>query len=276
MQLKTILASSVQKLASAGIDNPQLEAELLAAGVLKTTRADVIARVSSEFDQLPQYNAALNRRLQREPIQYIFGEAYFFGLSLTVSKDVLIPRPETELLVDETLRILDKVPPSKEAVVVDVGTGSGAIAIAIAANNKKCRVFAIDLSQAAVNVAKQNVARHALDTRITVLQGDLITPLTQRPDIVIANLPYVKGRSIPDLQPELRYEPLTALDGGPDGLDVIRRLWKQLTERFEGSGARVLIEHEADQAEAVATLVNRPLRQLKDLAGLTRVTVVYL
>lgn len=276
MQLKDLLASSVQKLASVGIDNPQLEAELLAAGVLKTTRTDVISRLSSEFEQVSQFNAVLARRLKREPIQYIFGEASFYGLTLNVTKDVLIPRPETELLVEEALRMLDKIPLSREAVVVDVGTGSGAIAIALACNNKRCRIFATDISPAALDVARQNIAKYAVTDRIALLQGDLIAPLTQRPDIVIANLPYVKGSAIPTLQPELRYEPIAALDGGPDGLDVIRRLWTQLLDRFEGSGARVLIEHEADQANSVGTLLNRPLRQLKDLAGLVRVSIVYL
>ena len=248
----------------------------MAAGILKTTRADLISRSTSEYDRVSQFNDALARRIHREPLQYILGEAYFYGLTLFVTKDVLIPRPETELLVEESLRMLNGIPKTKEAVVADVGTGSGAIAIAIASKNKQCRVFATDISQPALDIAKRNVLRHAVDGRVTLLRGDLITPITQRPHIIIANLPYVKRSALPDSQPELRHEPITALDGGPDGLGIIRRFWAQLMDRFEGSGTVVLLEHEADQAAALKEMAKRPFRQMKDLAGLVRVSVTTL
>lgn len=250
-----------------------MEAELLAAGVLKTSRANVIASALLEFDHIREFNAALARRIQREPIQYIFGEASFYDLSFIVSKAVLIPRPESELLVDETLKILSLLPPGKERTVVDVGTGSGALAIAIAANNRRCHVFATDVSAEALSVAKQNAFRHGVADRITFLQADLIAPLTQRPDVIVANLPYVKSSALLSPQPELRFEPPGALDGGTDGLDVIRRLWLQVTARFQGSGIQLLLEHEDDQADKIQQLVKKPVRQLRDLAGLVRVTV---
>ncbi len=276
MQLKTLLASSAQKLSSAGIDNPQLEAELLAAGVLKTNRADVISRYSSEFEQVSEFNAVLARRLNREPLQYILGEASFYGLTFILNKNVLIPRPESELLVEEALKYLRKLPPHKESIVVDVGTGSGALAVAIAANHEKCHVYTIDVSLDAIAVAKQNASRHKVADRITFLYGDLITPLVAQPELIVANLPYVKTSTLSTLQPELRFEPESALDGGMDGLDLIRRLWLQLKARFEGSGIPLMLEHEADQADAIQKMVHKPVRDVKDLAGLHRISIILL
>lgn len=227
-----------------------------------------------------EYCAHLERRGRREPLAYITGQKEFFGLCFHVDRRVLIPRPETEILVEECLRLL-QLSGAHPPVLADVGTGSGAIAVALAASRSEVRVYATDTSQEALQVASFNAARHSVKDRITLIQDSLLARLPEPVDMVLANLPYIPTDILVTLQPEIvGYEPLAALDGGRDGLAVIRGLLSQAPARLL-PGGRVLLEIGADQAARVMQAASERmpgarLRVVKDLAGLDRVVVIEL
>jgi release factor glutamine methyltransferase len=261
------LRRATEILSQAGCDTARLDAELLLAAALRTTRtglyvmpkAPLAAAAFARFDEL------IGRRACREPVAYILGEKPFRRITLTVDPRVLIPRPETELLVEAAA--LD-IPTG--ARVADVGTGSGAIALALKDERPDVHVVGIDSSVDALAVARDNAARQGLDVMFRI--GDLLTGF--RPgqfDAVIANLPYVPDGTA--LQPEIeRYEPAAALFAGPDGLDVIARLCGQLL-----GTDYVALEHGEDQGQAVQDMIITAgfssVRRLHDLAGHERVVV---
>jgi release factor glutamine methyltransferase len=189
-----------------------------------------------------------------------------------VKPGVLIPRPETELLVDLVLEIVG----SKAAQIVDIGTGSGAIACAIAKNAPLAHLFALDISDEALAVTRQNVQKHYLNKQITVLKSDLLQNAPLELDIVVSNPPYIPAADIPALMPEVQKEPLLALSGGEDGLMLIRRLITEATLHLKAGGS-ILIEHGYDQAEAVQKLLQSAgfigISSKLDLAAIPRVTM---
>jgi release factor glutamine methyltransferase len=259
------VAAGTATLAAAGVDTPRLDAELLLGSVLGVDRARLLIDGS---DALPEaararYDELLARRAAREPVAYILGRKDFRRVSLAVDPRVLIPRPETELLVEVGLSV------GRGARVVDVGTGSGAVALALKDERPDLDVWGIDLSTGAVAVARDNASRLGLDARFVV--GDLLDGADVGFDAVLANLPYVADGA--SLAPEIaRYEPAGALFAGPDGLDVIRRLVGML------DGVNVVaLEVGYDQADAVAALVGAAgfgsVQRLRDLAGHERVVV---
>lgn len=266
------LVAATQRLSSAGVDSPRLDSEVLLAHVLRCSRADLYAyperRLSDverqEFEQL------VERRFHHEPVAYLVGEKAFYGLQLAVDRRVLIPRPETELLVDLALELVEQaarrhgyssgkdghrerdVPALFQ--VADVGTGSGAIALAIAAHTPYARIYALDISEGALELAQENARRHGLDRRVKFLHGDLLTPLSEPVDLIIANLPYVATAEWERLAPDItEFEPSQALLGGPDGLDVIRRLLAQAPAYLRPNGT-VLLEIGSEQGAAVTEL----------------------
>jgi release factor glutamine methyltransferase len=221
----------------------------------------------------------LGPRIERRPVAYITGHREFFDLDLHVAPGVLIPRPETELVVEQCLAIAgEKVRRGEACTFVDVGTGSGAIALAVAKQLPQVDVVAVEKSHAALLVAQYNAKRLRLAGRVRFFEGDLLEPVPFQVDIVAANLPYIPSDVVDALPPEIRdHEPRQALDGGPDGLVEIRRLIHQLPARLRRQGAAVLeIGH--DQGPAVQALARDAgclsCAILRDLAGLDRVALL--
>jgi release factor glutamine methyltransferase len=271
MTLRELAAAIRRRLESAGIDDAALEAE----GLVRTATGASREAYFAGAEAPPSCHVALDRlvarRLAREPLAYISGEREFYGLAFGVNSAVLIPRPESELLVERTLNHLHGTP---DALVVDVGTGSGCLAVAIEAHrNTKGRTLGVDVSAAAVAVARLNARRH--NARVAFVRGSLADAVGTA-DIVVANLPYIPSDEVDALEPELRdWEPRIALDGGTDGLQLIRELIDDCAQRLQPS--RLLLEVAMGQADPVseyARLRSCSVTVYKDLAGIDRVVDV--
>ncbi|MDP9379855.1 MAG: peptide chain release factor N(5)-glutamine methyltransferase [Chloroflexota bacterium] len=258
----------------AGVESPQLDAQLLLAQALGADRSALLSRlpepVPAEAEHI--YHGLLRRRLDREPLAYISGVREFYGRTFEVTPDVLIPRPETELLVERAL----SEEAGAHAVAVDVGTGSGCIAITLALEAPGWEVYATDTSESALTLARSNARRHGVESRVSFLLGSLLEPVPRRADLVLANLPYVPSHDIEELQPEVRvWEPRAALDGGEDGLDLVRALLAQLPERTTPEGV-CLLEIDPRQFPALEQATARLLpgwrfARWQDLSGRDRV-----
>lgn len=277
--LKSWLQNARKRL-EASIELPGLESQILAAHVLKKPRAWVLAHGDFQPDAaaFQALNTLLMRRLQGEPLPYLIGEWEFFGLSFRVSPAVLIPRPETELLVEQALAWLEAHPARRRAA--DIGTGSGCIAVSLAKNVPGLQITAADRSPQALYIARQNTARHAVSNQVFLLQADLLTPFGRAFDLVCANLPYIPSGKIADLE-VAAHEPLQALDGGADGLDLIRRLLLDAKQVVRPGGA-LLLEIEAGQGELAAQCARQILADaasiqiLNDLSGKPRLLKIQL
>lgn len=266
-------------LAENGVDDAAHHAELLLRHVLGMERATYLVALTEQLpeDAVAAFEEAVSRRSTGEPTQYIMGDAYFYGLSFEVTSDVLIPRPETELLVEAVLAEADRLwSQDAQLRVVDIGTGSGAIACTLAHERPHWSVSAGDISPAALAVAKRNAERLGVAERMLWHQGDLLAPFTGcEMDILVSNPPYIPADDIAGLMREVRdYEPRTALDGGADGLDPYRRLVGMLPKLRK---APRLIGFEVGQGQArdVAALLahagyDEKLLIVPDLAGIER------
>ena len=258
--------------AGRGLDAPRLDAELLLAATLGLDRVGLYVNFERplQADELAAYRERVRRRAGREPLAYILGQAEFWSLPLKVTPEVLIPRPETELLVEEALPRL-----SGRQQVLDVGTGSGALAIALAHERQELSVTAIDVSPAALAVAADNARSNGVAERIHFAQHDL-RQLPPGPfDLIVANPPYVPSGELATLMPEVRdFEPQLALDGGVDGLDAYRALARQAEVVLTAAGW-LLVEVGSGQAPAVQELfAGAGLKEIliaRDLAGIERV-----
>ena len=257
----------------AASESADLDAQTLLAHVLDADRAFLFAHAERALNarQWMQYQSLLQRRAAGEPLAYILGKRGFYDLELTVTPSVLVPRPETELLLEEALRLTEY---ASGAAVADIGTGSGALAVTFARNRPQSTVYASDISADALQVARLNAKAQA--ARVRFLRGDLAQPLIERGikvDLLMANLPYIASPDLSTLAVS-RWEPRRALDGGRDGLACIRALLLQ-TPSVCRAGAWVLLEIGADQGAAVARFVREHLgadcRILKDYAGLDRI-----
>ena len=246
-----LLSETEKRLAAAGIGDSRLEAELVWMTALGLDRAHLFASLRSPVEGLvvQQAEDLVARRLRREPAAYLMGAREFFGLDFLTAPGVLVPRPETETLVEEALRLAGLRPFQTEALVVaDVGTGSGAIAVSLAANLPRAIVYATDISTEALALAERNAWRHGVAGRVRVLEGDLLAPVDQLLDLVVANLPYVMSHEIPTLEPEVRlYESREALDGGVDGLELVGRLMASAGPHLN-PGAALALEIDPRQA----------------------------
>jgi len=264
-----------------GIPEPRLEAELMLAHVANMDRSHLYAYPERSLtpDRERHLATLLERRLRREPLAYLVGRREFFGLEFVVGQGVLIPRPETELLVEWAIRVAHCIyEGGRIPLIADVGTGCGNIAVALAANMQNLRVYGIDVSSEALSVARENVERHRVQDRIVLAQGDLLAPLPERVDIIAANLPYGREGRMNGLQPEVAWEPFDAICGGPDGLDVLRRLLGQAPGKLRKGGC-LLMEIDPDQVdalrdEALAWFPDAVLEVEKDLAGHDRLFIV--
>gem|GEM_PF-45373 len=249
------LVSATQSLSEAGCENPRLDAQVLLAHVLGADRTWLFAHHDHPLaaDQAETYTDLVARRIRREPVAYLLGRKEFYGLDFAVDKRVLIPRPETEMLVDLLLAHI-RTDPAHTFVVADVGTGSGAIAVTTAVHAPNTRIYGLDISPDALAVARENGRRLAPNADLIFLTSDLLAALPEPADVIIANLPYVTAAEYSDLAPEIRdYEPQLALTAGDKGLDIIQRLLAQVGSHLKPNGL-VLLEIGHQQGEAVRHL----------------------
>lgn len=255
---RAALDRATARLAAAGVDTPRVDAEWLLAGLQGLGRAALAARLDTAVPPAigAAYEAAVRRRARREPLQHILGWEEFCGLRLVVGPGALIPRPETETLVEKALAFLGPAAAGRR-LVIDVGTGTGAVACALAAARSDVRVVAVDVSKDAVALARRNVIALGLDDRVSVLAGDLLSGLGAcAADLIVSNPPYLPTATLPDLAPEIAaHEPRLALDGGPDGLRVLRRLVADAPDRLTPGGALVVETAGGPHAHAVAGLM---------------------
>jgi release factor glutamine methyltransferase len=274
------IAEARHRLLGAGIDHDEsaLDARLLAQAVLGWDAT----RILTSGDELepsafaPQYNELISRRAHREPLSYITGTREFWNLSFEVSPAVLIPRPETEGLVEAVNELF----PDHQAAlrIADVCTGSGCVAVAIAFDRPNARVIATDESAAALDVARRNTVRHGVTARVECVRGDLLQPLTGTFDAIVANPPYVPSGARAGLQPEVRdFEPASALFAGADGLDIIRRLVVESSARLTRAGY-LMFEFGDGQEMVVRELISasdglRMVDVKRDLQGIARIAI---
>ncbi len=258
-------------------ETPSIEAQALLAHVLGASRAYLLAHPEQPLDEntLESLERLLRRLEQGEPLPYVLGGQEFYGLPIKVTPAVLIPRPETEVLVEYALTWLRENPSRRTAI--DVGTGSGCIAISLAHHIPDLKVLALDRSRAALRVAQENVIHYGLFNRICLVQSDLLRPIGLITDLICANLPYIPSSRLPALK-VTQFEPLEALDGGPKGLDLIQCLLEQAPYRLSAGGL-LLAEIDASHADVLPSLARRffPRARIEvrpDLAGLPRLLVI--
>jgi len=268
-------------LESSGVESPRLDAECLLASLLGRDRLHLYAAAEERMPPpvFELYQALLGRRQAREPLAYLTRTKEFWSLSFAVTPAVLIPRPETETLVETALaRLIELQAP----VIADIGTGSGAIAVAVAKALPDSRLYATEISSRALDVARENAARHGVLERITFVHGDLVEPLlclglAHHCDLMVSNPPYVATRELAGLPAEVRYEPLEALDGGSDGLDVHRRLINGASTLLR-PGGWLALEMAPGQGPSLSRLLQEQgafgdIEVTPDLSGRERVIV---
>ena len=240
-----------------GIDSPRLEAEILLACALGIRRIDLYVRHDQIVDDAgrARFRDMVRRRQEGCPTAHIVGKKEFYSLDFAVSPATLIPRPDTELLVDEALR---QAKPLMEPLIADIGTGTGCVAVALAHRLPKARIVAVDISPEALETARGNATSLGVADRVDFRLGDLLAPLAGlRPDLIVSNPPYIPTNDIAGLDPGVRdHEPALALDGGPDGLRVIERLAEQALSLL-APGGRLLVEIGAGQEEGARRVLTR-------------------
>ncbi len=272
------LRRSIPLLKSAGVESPQLDAELLLAASCNVSRLEIIANPDKVLNksEFIRFRRLLAARIRRLPLAYLLKKQEFWGLELEVSPAVLVPRPETETVVEASLDFLNKI---SKPVVLDVGTGSGAIAIALAKELPHAKIMAIDISEKALRIARRNAKKYGVNIRF--LKCDLRDSETlkrvPRLDAIVSNPPYIPSGEIDGLQPEIaKHEPRIALDGGKDGLDFHRTIADLAVKKLKKTG-RVFVEVASGQAEKASALYNNSQMNLisfrRDLAGIERVLV---
>lgn len=283
-KIKELLNWAIPYLKKKGVDDPRLNAELIAEKI--TGKPRISFYIEPDFlledEDLAKFEREIKRRGRRVPVEYIIGEKYFMDCKLIVSPGVYIPRPETEILVEEALKILEKLkyPLLK---VVDLGTGTGNIAISIAKRVQKVKIYAIDLSLKAIKIAKMNAQLNRVEEKIDFLMGDLFFPLQKKNlkdkiDLIVSNPPYVDRKKLKDLPPEVKKEPDFALDGGPEGLSFYKRIISE-SPIWLKNGGWLLLEIGYNQDKKVAQLLQQEKRLnlcriVKDFNGNPRVIIV--
>lgn len=269
-------ADAIVRLRAVADPSAALDADLLLAHACGVTKEALYAHLEAPLPPgaADAYRELIERRAAGEPVAYLRGHKEFFGLRIAVDRRVLIPRPETEVLVEAVLAFVRETGRTR---VADVGTGSGAIAVAVAVSEPSVRVVATDVSAEALEVARANVEAHGVSGRVELRQGDLLAPVPGPIDVVAANLPYLRPDAVEHLtgdRTSLAFEPHVAVVAGADGLDVIRRCVDQLPDRLVPGGA-AFFECDPPQADTVAALLHGRIRGttrlLRDLSGSPRV-----
>lgn len=273
MTLKQVLNRACGILVANNIEEARLECELLLRYALRLSRVQLYLDLDHELgsEEEEDFWQLIKRRLNGEPTAYIIGHREFYGLDFYVESSVFIPRPESELLVEKALKLAQNGTVSS---IAEIGTGCGAIAISLALNLPQAKIYATDISASALKVALFNCQKHGVVNRICLLQGDMLNPLPEPVDLMITNLPYVKGMELPQISPA-GFEPLLALNGGWDGLEKIRQLCQQVGDRLCPEGC-LLLEIGQGQGRAVTTFLSRLFPRAKievvpDLSGIDRV-----
>lgn len=272
--IREVLDWATEDFAGRGIESPRLDAELLVAEALGTDRVGLYLDLHRPLVDVERSSIRplVARRREREPVAYILGHRDFYGRRFHVTADVLIPRPDTETLVDHALEC---IPDDQPCRVLDIGTGSGAIAVTIAAERPLAMVTATDISEAALNVAAGNAERLGVSDRIRLERADLLSG-TEQYDLIVSNPPYIARSEMQSLQAEVReHEPSGALEAGEDGLDIIRGLLVA-TEGAAATGAQLLVEVGAGQAPSVLDFASartawKPIAVHRDLHRIERV-----
>ncbi len=269
------------KLAKGGVDSPRLDAELILAWVIGRDRLFLYSNPAHRIDsrERKEYFALLDRRAEGMPVHYITGSREFMGLGFNVNPSVLIPRPDTETLVETALEWLKRHRPDG-ARALDMGTGSGAVAISLACYHKGLTLKAVDISPKALEVARVNALRHGVEGRVEFIRGDLFSPFAGsgiKFDLVVSNPPYISEEEMADLQREVLHEPSLALCGGTDGLCFYRKIAAG-APAFIKKGGLLAVEIAFNQAEAVQGILWQTggytkVRVVKDLAGNDRVVL---
>jgi len=278
MTAKHVLARARRVLAAGNIEEASLEADLLLRDTLKISRVQLYSELDRELsrEQEKTFWRQIQRLLNHEPAAYITGHREFFGLDFHVDSSVMIPRPESELLVEKALELVQN---HDLSALADVGTGCGAIAISLALSLPQTRIYALDISTSALRVALANCRRHGVARRVCFLAGDMLDPLPEPVDLIAANLPYVRASELASTN-TAGFEPRLALDGGPDGLGVIRRLCLQAGNKLR-PGGKLLLEIGEGQEGAVTIFLHglfpsATLEILPDLGGIDRVVSISL
>jgi release factor glutamine methyltransferase len=273
-----LLEWTTRRFADAAIDSPRLAAQILLAHALGIDRVQLYVQHDKPLgpDELGRYRDLVRRRLAGEPVAYLTGRQEFWSLPLAVDARVLVPRRDTETLVE---LVLDQVDRAAALHIADIGTGSGAIALALARELPAAQVVATDRSAEALAVARANAERLGLAGRVELRAGDLYAALAagERFDVLVSNPPYIPSGAVDQLAAEVRREPRAALDGGPDGLAVLRRLVADAARHLVSPGGLLALEHGFDQGAAVRALIDetgayQPAATRSDLAGQPRVT----
>ncbi len=279
--LRTVIQDTHRRLEAAGIPDARLEAEVLVMNVMRLARQNIFAEQEAEVSaqQQASLDSLLERRFSREPLAYILGQREFYGINVMVTPAVLIPRPETEGLVEQALFMALMGMESTELTIADVGTGSGAIAINLAIHLPAARIFAVDVADAVLDVASFNIRTHGVADRVSLAKGDLLDAVPEPVDLIVANLPYIPTGRIPTLQPEVQKEPVLALDGGLDGLDLVRRLLTQAEDKLKDHGI-ILLELDPEQVPVVQELALRHFPDggtsvEQDLARMDRILAIH-
>ena len=278
VSIATALNQGADQLRTSGVNEPRLDAALLLGHVLRCSRSFMIAHDDQSLspDQSQTFATLVARRAAGEPLQYITGHQEFFKLDFLVSPDVLIPRPETEMIVEAALEIF---PSHAHFTFADIGTGSGCIAISILHERRHARATAIDESASALQVAAQNAARHQVIDRMRLVRANLFSaaPEDERFDLIVSNPPYVADGELSGLQREVQHEPQSALAGGADGLDVIRRLLAE-APRHLSTGGHLIFEFGINQDKTIAELVVETVWELieirRDLQQIPRMIIL--
>ncbi|MDL2226734.1 peptide chain release factor N(5)-glutamine methyltransferase [Deltaproteobacteria bacterium OttesenSCG-928-M10] len=280
--LGRLLATTTDFLGQKGSSTPRLDAELLLARVLAMSKVQLYVNFEREMspEELNQYRELVRRRAKHEPVAYILGRKEFYSLPFKTTPAALIPRPETEHLVDAAVRLVkDAWPDGPEINIADIGCGSGAIGLALAKTLPKAKISAVDISPEALSLAGENAAALGLSERVEFLAGDLLAPLAGRTfHLICANLPYIPSAEMAGLMPDVGlHEPRLALDGGPAGLTPIEKLLQNARPHLI-DGGRILLEIWPDSLpqleEMVQALGFTVIDIIRDLAGFQRIVVL--
>jgi len=275
VSVQDLLAKATHLLGQVGVETPLLDAEVMLSEAMGVSRTHLLAHPDCHpsASDVRRFQRWLNKRVKRVPLAYVVGHKEFYGLDFEIRRGVLIPRPETELLVDRTIQVLKG---ARSPVIAEIGVGSGAVAVACALSIRDARIYATDVSPVAVRMARLNAKRHGVSERVRVMQGDLFEPLANLAfDAVVSNPPYVPTSEIATLQPEIRnYEPREALDGGTDGMACLHRIILE-ARRYIKPGGFLILEVGNGQAGAIASLMKQhgyiAVQVNRDYAGVERV-----